>query len=271
MNEQKPPAAIEWTRVRNTDGTVRRGYTWNVVSGCSHDCRWELPDGKVAECYAKTVAEGVAREAYPHGFNHAYWHPERLNEPVKLKEPAGIFLDSMSDLMDTNVPDEHIRAVLDTTWHAPQHVFQLLTKNAPRLRKFEFPPNVWVGVSAPPTWYKGHRLSDDQQRRYVFKALDALQDVSAEVRWMSIEPLSFDIAAVMRSWGSFLPLEWAVIGAASNGRTLYQPAPEWVTSTLALLDANGIPAFMKGNLVWPQDWRDAFPPVSATVPQQSLF
>src|SRR3990167_2707371 len=99
MNEQKvdSKSSIEWTRIVNPDGTTRRGYTWNVVGGCQHDCKW-LVDGQIAECYAKTIAERVATASFPNGFEHHYFHTERLQEPLKLKGPAGIFIDSMSDL-----------------------------------------------------------------------------------------------------------------------------------------------------------------------------
>ena len=45
---------IEWT-----------DYTSNIIAGCKHDCRWEMPDGKIAICYAETTATNVAQAAYP--------------------------------------------------------------------------------------------------------------------------------------------------------------------------------------------------------------
>ena len=56
MNEQKAPMGIEWTRIPNSDGTIRRGFTWNPIAGCLHDCQWNIA-GQRAECYAKTIAE----------------------------------------------------------------------------------------------------------------------------------------------------------------------------------------------------------------------
>jgi protein gp37 len=268
MNRQIAPGGIEWTRVWG-----RPGYTWNAAGGCTHECEWDMPDGSTAICYAKELALRLQDgKFYPHGFEHHYWNPERLEEPLKKLEPSGIFLDSMSDLMDVQVPDDHVRQVLDVAARADWHVFQLLTKNAPRLLKFEFPPNVWVGVSSPPTRYKGLEMTEDRRKRYMFKALDTLAKVKAPVRWLSIEPLSFDMAAVLGEWSTYdwvrniessgdLPIEWAVIGAASNGRKLYQPKAEWVTGLLDLLDTHDKPVFFKGNLDWPRtEWRAAFPP-----------
>lgn len=250
------------------DGTIKRSiewcdFTWNPVRGCQHGCRWVMPDGSIAECYAETIAERVAQNAYPHGFEHHYWNPHVLDEPLKLKQPARIFLDSMSDLMGLWVPDEQVWKVLDICERAPQHTFQLLTKNAPRLREFRFPSNVWVGVSAPPSIMFGKKLSFAQQKRMVTRQVEMLHSVDVPVRWMSIEPLSFDIAPLLEN----SILQWAVIGAATNGRITYQPEPLWVENVLDVLDAQGTKVFFKGNLVW-HKWREDFPKKAANRTQE---
>ncbi len=250
MNKQKKSngsRGIEWT-----------DYTWNPVGGCKHACAWQMPDGSVAECYAKTVAERVAQKSYVHGFEHHYWNPKLLSAPMKLKTPSKIFLDSMSDLMGAWVPRDEIEQVLDICRQTPQHHYQLLTKNAPRLLEFkdELPNNVWVGVSAPPSFMFGKPLSFQQQKRFVLRQLEVLHQLSVPVRWMSIEPLSFDIAPLLQD----SQLQWAVIGAATNGAKTYQPEPEWVENVLTVLDNQETQVFFKGNLVWTgSKWREDFP------------
>lgn len=237
---------IEWTDA-----------TWNPVGGCQHRCRWKMPDGKIAVCYAESTAN-VMRSNYPQGFEHHYWNPHRLDDPFKHKLPARIFLDSMSDLMGNWVPEDQIKQVFDACRRAHWHHFQLLTKNAPRLLKFEIPENVWVGVSAPPTFMFGRELTSDQQRSMVFKQLDTLRVIKEHdhpICWMSIEPLSFDITDVFSHWlrsriGAVLPLDWAVIGAASNGNRLHQPAAAHVHAVHEVLRAHGTRIFHKGNLQW---------------------
>jgi protein gp37 len=248
MNKQQKDVnrrGIEWT-----------DYTWNPVGGCQHGCRWEMPDGSIAECYAETVAERVAQNSYPLGFEHHYWRPESLNEPLALKKSARIFLDSMSDLMGHWIDEEQVEQVLTVCQKAHWHTFQLLTKNAQRLKQFTFPPNVWVGVSAPPSIMFGKRLSVTQQGRMLGTMLNVLRDIDVPVRWMSIEPLSFDIAPLLVNSS----LEWAVIGAATNGPKSYQPRPEWVHNVLDVLDAQGTKVFFKGNLDW-KPWREEFPQI----------
>ena len=245
MNKQKKSDSqrgIEWT-----------DYTWNPIGGCKHACRWTMPDGTVARCYAEAVAEGVARHAYPEGFAHHYWNPSKLDEPLKLKTPAKIFLDSMSDLMGHWVATEQIEQVLDVARQAHWHTFQLLTKNAPRLLKFKFPQNVWVGVSMPPSSMMGRAISEQQQSAYMRRAMEVLANVDASVKWVSFEPLSFDVADMVTT-----PLSWAIIGAASNGKATFQPNPQHVTRLLSRLDAENTAVFFKGNLKW-DTWREEFP------------
>lgn len=249
MNKQddgKGKRGIEWT-----------DFTWNPVGGCQHACRWTMPDGSTAICYAEAVAEGVARSAYPDGFQAHYWKPHLLDEPLKLQTPARIFLDSMADLMGHWVEGRQIQAVLDVCRKAHWHTFQLLTKNAPRLAGFEFPDNVWVGVSMPPSEMFGKSLAQHQQVAYIEKAMTILEHVKAKTRWMSFEPLSWNVAEILAEYRR-PPLEWAVIGAASNGKTLYQPKAHWVEGLEAVLGRQSIPIFHKGNLDW-QPHREEFP------------
>lgn len=240
---------IEWT-----------DYTWNPVAGCHHGCSWKMPDGSIAECYAKTVAESVAQAAYPDGFANTYWHPERLAEPGRIKIPSRIFLDSMSDLMDIHVTDDQVNQVLETCEKAPWHQFQLLTKNAPRLKKFKFPKNIWVGASLPPSFMFGKELNHNQQEEMLARTLMHLGTIKSYGNkvWVSFEPLSWDCAHRVRMSDTIL--DWAVIGAATNGRKTFQPEKFWVDNLLNALDYTKTAVFFKGNLEWPIDeWREEFP------------
>ena len=262
MNRQKPPKGIEWTRIRKPDGTELPGYTWNPTGGCFHGCTWQMPDGSITECYAKTIAERFT-SGYPQGFEHHYWRPHALDAPRKLKQPAGIFVGSMADLFGHWVPQEQIQAVLDVTQEAHWHTFQTLSKFPIRLPSFgRFPDNVWVGVSLP----AGHLMSETGGARALQAYLRHMKNIDAKVRFMSIEPLWFDVAPVFEKWleaEGELPFEWAIIGAASNGSRVFQPAEEWTSSLIKLLDDADLPIFFKGNLDW-DDWRDVFPLNSST-------
>lgn len=254
--EGKVVGGIEWTKLVLPDGAERRGATHNPVAGCWHDCQWTMPDGTIAECYAKTVAEGLAQANYPHGFRHHYWRPELLEIPLRYKEPMRIFWDSMADLFGHWVPDEQIEAVLDMARRASWHTFQSLTKNAPRLLRFDIPPNVWVGVSSPPDFMWHKAMTRQAQERMLEKSLRILSQIKNRVTWMSFEPLSWDVSGIVaRHPGA---LRWAVIGAASNGPQLYQPDAAHVQALLDVLNRQDVRVFFKGNLIW-KPWREEFP------------
>lgn len=228
-------------------------YTWNPVRGCLHQCQWIMSDGALVECYAKSAAERTARHAYPEGFEHHYWKPDVLAEPMKVKRPSRIFLNSMSDLMGYWIPEEQVNQIFDACRRTPWHTFFMLTKHAPRLRLFDFPPNVCVGISAPPSIMYGTPLTDFMKQRWMSFALRMLDRVDVPVRWICVEPLSFDIAPLLKGAN----LQWALLGAASSGGRTYQPRAEWVQNLVDVLDAQGTRIFMQSNLAWTPQRREA--------------
>jgi protein gp37 len=229
-----------------------------------------MPDGAIAQCYAKTIADKFRSDKmFPDGFEHHYFMEERLQEPLKVKEPSGIFVGSMADLFGHWVERAQIEAVLNITRQAHWHIFQTLSKAPHRLIEFNpFPDNVWVGVSIP----AGHMMKETGAARALQVYLDHLSQVKARIRFVSIEPLWFDVGPVFEAWikkYGKLPFEWAIIGAASNGTKLYQPKTEWVNEALRVLDAQQIPIFFKGNLEWGVR-RESFP-VLRKAEQMRMF
>lgn len=252
---------IEWTLIFG-----KHGYTANPVRGCKHACQWEMPDGSIATCYAKEIAERFTA-AYPNGFEEITWHPEELEEIKSKANPCGIFIDSMSDLFGQGVKREWIAQVIETIRACPQHVFFSLTKNPSRFRDFAhdqpWPANWLVGISAPPTFMFGKKLTIDQQRAWLRRALEFLRDSPAKTRWISIEPLSFDVSEIVREFRD--GLQFAVVGAASNGSKTHQPDPMHFANTLDALF--GVKVFFKGNINHALadeiagGWREEFPKI----------
>lgn len=248
---------------RQSKGPGKRGiewtdWTWNPTAGCLHGCTWRMPDGSVTECYAKTVAERLARHGYAEGFEHHYWREHALDEPLRVAVPSRIFVGSMADLFGHWVDSAQIWRVVETMRRARWHTFQTLSKYPVRIPEFNpFPPNVWVGVSLP----AGHLMPAHGAARAVKSYLRHMERIEAAVRFMSIEPLWFDAGRAFEDWlrdHDGLPVEWAIIGAATHGRSVYQPEPEWTERVLAVLDELHIPVFFKGNLKW-SPWREEFP------------
>ena len=269
-NIKNPRGGIEWTHIFGP----LTGFTSNPVKGCQHACRWRMPDGKLAICYAEATAERFPGKWYARGFGTISFDEAELQAIGKLKAPAGIFIDSMSDLFSKNVPTEWILKVSATICSRPQHVFFSLTKNPSRLLEFSdevpaavpfvsWPANWLVGISVPPTFMFGKELTVEQQKAWLKRGLEFLRDSPAQKRWISIEPLSFDVSEVLAQ--SDCALDWAVIGAATNGAQCFQPTEKNFTRCLAVLKSKNIPVFMKGNLdqefvkICGSEWREEFP------------
>src|SRR4051812_19553342 len=89
-------SAIEWTDA-----------SWNPVTGCT-----TVSPG-CDNCYAKTFAErwrGVPGHYFEHGFD-VLLRPDKVGLPLTWSRPRRVFVNSMSDLFHTAVPDEFIAEV----------------------------------------------------------------------------------------------------------------------------------------------------------------
>ena len=108
---------IEWT-----------DSTWNPVTGCT-----KVSPG-CHRCYAETISRRFGgTPAFPHGFDVTL-RPERLDQPLRWRKPRRVFVNSMSDLFHTDVPDEYIARIFAVMALAPEHTFQVLTKRHGRMR-----------------------------------------------------------------------------------------------------------------------------------------
>src|SRR5687768_4098728 len=114
---------IEWTRLWHR----LPGFTSNPIKGCEHECRWEMPDGKIAICYAEATVDKFP-SANPGGFKNLRFDENELRAIEKQKAPAGIFFGSMTDWMGNHVEDQWIVKSLRTMEACPQHYFLTLTK-----------------------------------------------------------------------------------------------------------------------------------------------
>jgi protein gp37 len=205
---------IEWTEM-----------TWNPVTGCtkvSPGCK---------HCYAETMARrlvAMGSPRYRDGFKLTL-QEDLVDLPRRWRLPRKIFVNSMSDLFHEDVPADYIARVFRTMAECPQHTFQVLTKRAERLLKvspsLQWGPNVWMGVSV-------------ENQKYTSR-IAYLQQVSAHVRFLSIEPMLGPIPA--------LPLRgihWVIVGGESGrgARTLNR---EWVVAIFRQCRAARVPFFFK--------------------------
>lgn len=215
---------IEWTEM-----------TWNPTVGCtkvSPGCK---------NCYAETMAkrlQGMGVRGYENGFSHLTLMADRLTEPLNRRKPTVYFVNSMSDLFHEKVPFEYVRRVFDVMARAPQHTFQVLTKRAERMARFcrdiRVSPNVWLGVSV-------------ENRKYGIPRIDALRNVGAKVRFLSVEPLLEDLGQI-----DLTDIHWVIVGGES-GRKARPMKREWVDGIKRQCDDAEVAFFFKQWGTWGAD------------------
>lgn len=210
---------IEWTDA-----------TWNPVRGCT-----KISPG-CKHCYAMTFAErfrGVKGHPYEQGFDLRLV-PEKLSEPLKWREPKMIFVNSMSDLFQKEIPITFVRRVADVMMAANWHTFQVLTKRADRMRALlnrdlhdvATRPHIWWGVSV-------------ENRKHGIPRIELLRDTPAAVRFLSVEPLLEDLGRL-----DLEGIHWVIVGGESGPRARAMK-PEWVLSVRDQCIEAGIPFFFK--------------------------
>jgi protein gp37 len=238
---------IEWTDA-----------TWNPMTGCT-----KLSAG-CDHCYAALVAERRTRDIYlrrepvrdttagrADPFAPRFW-PERLEQPLRWREPRRVFVNSMSDVFHAHFTLGMIRQVFEVMNKATQHQFQLLTKRPERAARladqFEWTRNIWIGTS----------IEDNR----VLARADALRRVPAAIRFVSAEPLLGPLDSL-----DLTDIHW-VIGGGESGPGFRPPKEEWALGLRDLCQHAGIAFFWKqwggytpkagGRLLDGQTW-DSYP------------
>lgn len=215
-------SSIEWTDA-----------TWNPVTGCD-----QVSPG-CENCYALVLAKRLKAMGQPKyqidgdpetsgpGFGLTL-HPHVLEDPLRWRVPRMIFVNSMSDLFHPKVPDEFIGQVFEVMRQTPQHTYQVLTKRSQRLTKsipkFDWPANLWLGVSI-------------ESQRYAFRA-DHLRPVPTSVRFISAEPLLGPLSLNLDG------IDWLIAGGES-GAQARPMKPEWPQSLRDAARASSTAFFFK--------------------------
>lgn len=237
--------AIEWTDA-----------TWNPVTGCT-----KISAG-CDHCYAERFSErfrGTPGHAFERGFDLTL-RPERLDQPLRWREPRMIFVNSMSDLFHKQIPTEFIGRVFDTMERAHWHTFQILTKRSSLMRDFlrrrygreRGPTHMWFGVSV-----------EDGARK---SRIRHLQESPAGVRFLSIEPLIGPVGQLDLSG-----IDWVIVGGES-GPGARPMRLEWAREVRDQCQDGGVAFFFKqwgglrpksgGRTLDDREWSD-FPEIIA--------
>lgn len=199
-----------------------------VSTGCDH-------------CYAATVAQTKTREAYlrqlpvkdtpanrADPFAPRFWN-DRLDQPLRWREPRRIFVNSMSDVFHAQFSLELIQRVFTVMNAATQHQFQVLTKRPERALRLAdrllWTDNVWMGTSI--------------ENMRVAARVDALRQIPAAVRFVSAEPLLGPVEEL-----NLTGISW-VIGGGESGLGCRPCELAWARGLRDLCVREGVAFFWK--------------------------
>ena len=205
---------IEWTEA-----------TWNPVTGCD-----KVSPG-CAHCYAERMAkrlQAMGQRNYARGFEVAL-QEQMLDLPLRWRRPRRIFVNSMSDLFHSRVPDTFIQRAFSVMRKADWHEYQILTKRSERLVELDgelpWAPHVWMGVSV-------------ENARFVHR-IDHLRRTHAHVKFLSIEPLLGPLPLL-----DLRGIQWVIVGGESGPRA--RPMQHsWVLDIRDQCRAAGVAFFFK--------------------------
>lgn len=190
---------IEWTDA-----------TWNPVSGCT------IISPGCTNCYAMRMAarlQAMGHSSYRgttrKSGKRSVWtgkivlNERMLGAPLTWSKPRMIFVNSMSDLFQDDVPCKYIRRVWDIMADAHWHIFQILTKRPENMartlieERFPILENVWLGTSV-------------ENAKYLWR-INELRRVPANVRFISFEPLIGSVTGA-----DLTEIDWAIVGGESG-------------------------------------------------------
>lgn len=242
--------------IKNTIGWA--DYSWNPITGCS-----PVSEG-CEHCYAAAISK---RFGLPWG--DPVFHPERLDEPLKLKKPARIFVCSMSDMFHDAVLAVWTDQILEVMSACPQHTFIVLTKRPQNIERklyevtADYPirelgsgdylPNLWLGVTA-----ENQRRADER--------IPELMRIKAAKRIISVEPMltPVDMEALERpnhfntqayGWKHWWPrqISWVIAGPETGAGK--RPCPyQWIDDLARQCYESNTPFYDKRDRYIRREW-----------------
>lgn len=215
---------IEWTDA-----------TWNpmtgctkISTGCDHCYAAAIAGTKTKDIYLRRlpVKDTPANRADP--FAPRLWQ-ERIEQPLRWKEPRRIFVNSMSDVFHAHFSLEAIRSVFEVMNRATWHQFQVLTKRPERAARLagrlHWSENIWMGTSI--------------ETMDLAARADHLRLIPAAVKFISAEPLLGPVDEL-----NLEGIDW-VIGGGESGVGHRWCDPSWARGLRDSCVREGVAFFWK--------------------------
>lgn len=209
-------SSIEWTEM-----------TWNPTTGCDKltaGCRF---------CYAEVMTKrlkGMGQEKYKDGFA-LRMHESALDVPYSWNKPQMVFVNSMSDLFHKDVTIQFIEQVFKVMNDTPQHIYQILTKRADLLARYDYEgrlnwsPNIWMGVSV--------------ESVKLYDRIDQLRTTGALTKFLSCEPLIAPLPNM-----NLDGIHWVIVGGESGHRARPMQL-DWALDIKNQCETSNVPFFFK--------------------------
>jgi protein gp37 len=212
---------IEWTT-----------HTFNPWWGCtkvSEGCRF---------CYAEALSNRYGHNVWGPGrprrlMSDAHWRlPLSWNTDAQRAQiRPRVFCASMADVFDEAAPTGQLNRLWELIKTTPNLDWQLLTKRPHR-----------IAECVPKDWGNGYRnvwIGTSIENDRVLSRVGALCQVSAVVRFLSIEPLLGPLPNLPMKG-----IDWVIVGGESgpNSRPIKR---EWVYDIRRQCRAVGVPFFFK--------------------------
>lgn len=207
-------------------------FTWNPIVGCLNGCSY---------CYARRLATTrLAHLCEKCATFEPHLHEERIEQPGRMKKPALIFADSMSDPWSPGVELQWRSLLIQTMREAPQHRFVVLTKRPDLIHPYTpigWPSNAWLGASitSGEDWWRWEALAKLPERIHKFISVEPLLGPGVRHKMMG------------RAFYDYAPPSWLIVGPMS-GQNAVEVVPEWQNIIREACAQNCIPLFEKPGL-----------------------
>jgi len=144
-----------------------------------------------------------------------------------------IFVNSMSDLFQKEIPRSYVDQVFDAMEAADWHVYQVLTKRSSLMRNYvrsrydggKVPSHIWLGVSVEDAAHKGRIVH--------------LKDINSDARFISFEPLLGPVGDA-----DLKGVAWAIVGGESGPGARPMEA-DWARELRDICSRDGVAFFFK--------------------------
>ena len=240
----------EKTKKMNKTKIEWADYTWNPITGCSRKCEY---------CYARKIARRFGKTKNEKEFIPTF-HPERLNDIRKIKNPSKIFVCSMGEIFDPQVRLDWLIKIFKIIEDYSFHTFILLTKNADMLNNLclSLPSNVWLGTTIEDSYGNPCNFISFLNKLALINSWGRAKDIQSWKNkskfqgkiFISFEPLLGDVFSNFASYFYSLSWkwDWFIVGGQTNPNK--QPKHEWVENIVAHAKQHVIPLFIKNNTGW---------------------